>query len=64
MCLLTEFEHYIVWVTGVTYSIGASQQHLEWNVWDGFTQLSKAFPRTLIQKAQRYIKCCPWKRRK
>ena len=57
MRLITEFEHQIIWVACITHSISASQQHLEWNVGDSFTQLSQTLPWTLVQETQSYIKC-------
>lgn len=58
LCLLAKPEHHIVRIAGVSDSVGASEEHLERNVGNGFAQLCQTFPRALIQEAKSHVKCC------
>jgi len=47
----TKLEDSIIRVVLVPDSVRSSQQHLEGNVWDGFSKTNQSIPRTLFQKS-------------
>ncbi|KAH3663370.1 hypothetical protein OGAPHI_005360 [Ogataea philodendri] len=48
--LLNEMVNSIVRQRRVSHSVGSSQQHLERNVWNGFSKLSQSIPWVLVQE--------------
>ena len=55
--ILDPLEEYIVRVGGVSHGVGATQKHLERDVWHELSQTLQALPRTLVQEAQTHVKC-------